>query len=76
MRILNTRNKNFQQSFRRIVKRGEENIKDVEAVVRGILEEVKVNGDAALVQLTEKLDKHKLRIKELKIPEQSHKGQR
>jgi histidinol dehydrogenase len=74
MRILKTRNKNFQQSFRRIVKRGEENIKDVEAVVRGILEEVKVNGDAALVQLTEKLDKHRLRIKELKIPEQSVKN--
>ena len=71
MRILNTRNKNFQQSFRKIVKRGEDNIKDVEAVVRGILEEVKVNGDRALVHFTEKLDKHKLRIKELKIPEQT-----
>jgi histidinol dehydrogenase len=74
MRILNTRNKNFQQSFRKIVKRGEDNIKDVEAVVRGILEDVKVNGDTALVQLTGKLDKHKLRIKELKIPEQTIKN--
>jgi len=74
MRILNTRDKNFQQSFRKIVKRGEDDIKDVEAVVRGILEEVKVNGDTALVQLTEKLDKHKLRIKELKIPEQTIKN--
>jgi histidinol dehydrogenase len=71
MRILNTRNKNFQQSFRKIIKRGEDNIKDVEAVVRGILEEVKVNGDRALVWLTEKLDKHKLRIKDLKISEQT-----
>jgi histidinol dehydrogenase len=74
MRTLNTRDKNFHQTFQKIVKRGEADIEGVEAAVRRILEEVKAHGDVALVQLTEKLDKHKLRIKELKIPEQTIKN--
>jgi histidinol dehydrogenase len=68
MHILKTGDKNFTKIFKRIVHRGEASSQDVEDVVREILYEVRVDGDAALIRLTEKFDRVKLTHRQLALP--------
>jgi len=56
MRIIKTSDSQFEAEFLRIKGRGKILDKDLEAVVRGILDDVALHGDKALFEYVEKLD--------------------
>jgi histidinol dehydrogenase len=57
MKILQTTDNNFQNEFNEILSRGAMDIDKVEPIVKGILEEVKKEGDEALIRHISKFDK-------------------
>jgi histidinol dehydrogenase len=58
MKVLKTRDKDFQTSLANIRNRGRSLAENVEPLVKDILNEVKNQGDSALIRFTEKFDGH------------------
>ncbi|MCX5895150.1 MAG: histidinol dehydrogenase, partial [Proteobacteria bacterium] len=67
MRILRTRDRNFLKAFAAVVKRSGAVAEDIELTVRDILQEVRTDGDRALIRFTEKFDKIRIRISDLEV---------
>jgi histidinol dehydrogenase len=65
---LNTRDPGFAQAFRRLVEDRRESEADVTGDVRRILAEVRNRGDAALSELTERFDDHRLPDGDWRVP--------
>jgi histidinol dehydrogenase len=57
MKILKTMDNNFENEFNEILSRGAMDIDKVEPIVKGILDEVKNEGDTALIRHISKFDK-------------------
>jgi histidinol dehydrogenase len=57
MKILKTMDNNFENEFNEILKRGAMDIDKVEPIVKGILDEVRNEGDIALIRHISKFDK-------------------
>jgi len=57
MKILKTSDNNFRDEFNEILSRGAMDIDKVEPIVKGILDEVKNDGDEALIRHISKFDK-------------------
>ena len=60
MQRLATSQPDFEQRFRRIVAERRESGEDVARIVRGIIAEVRVRGEEALTEYTQRFDKHRL----------------
>lgn len=70
MKILSTKDREFQSLFDSIRQRGSAQAGDVEATVRDIIAQVRSRGDDALLDLTEKFDGHRnIRISQAQIDE-------
>ncbi|WP_291727398.1 histidinol dehydrogenase [Leisingera sp. F5] len=65
--FLNTADSDFEQSFAALLGAKREDSPDVDAVVAGIIADVRARGDAALVELTAKFDRMKLEPAQLRI---------
>lgn len=57
MQFLDIREEGFQAKFAAIVERGEESGREVEAVVQGIISDVRSRGDEALLEYTTRFDR-------------------
>jgi histidinol dehydrogenase len=78
MRIIKTTDRNFRKIFKGIIKREASTDENVVQTVQEILREVRAEGDAALIRLTEKFDKNtkasnNLEISSRQIRESLHK---
>ncbi len=58
MQIIKSNDKAFRSCLTRILARGDRSAEDVESTVKKIIKQVKEEGDAALIRLTEKFDGH------------------
>ncbi|AHD02302.1 histidinol dehydrogenase [Leisingera methylohalidivorans] len=65
--FLNTADSDFEQSFAALLGAKREDSPDVDAVVAGIIADVRARGDAALVELTAKFDRMELDPAQLRI---------
>ena len=57
MRRLNTQDTNFPQELAKLLSLSEEDLSSIEGVVSGILQKVKTQGDAAVLELTNQFDR-------------------
>ena len=57
MRRLNTQDTNFPQELEKLLSLSEEDLSSIEGVVSGILQKVKTQGDAAVLELTNQFDR-------------------
>jgi histidinol dehydrogenase len=57
MRRLNTQDTNFPQELAKLLSLSEEDLSSIESVVTGILQKVKTQGDAAVLELTNQFDR-------------------
>jgi histidinol dehydrogenase len=57
MRRLNTQDTNFSQELAKLLSLSEEDLSSIESVVTGILQKVKTQGDAAVLELTNQFDR-------------------
>ena len=57
MRRLNTQDNNFTQDLAKLLSLSEEDLSSIETVVTDILQEVKMQGDAAVLRLTNQFDR-------------------
>ncbi len=67
--FLNTRDTDFEASFTALLGAKREDSPDVDAIVAGIIADVRARGDAALVELTAKFDRLDLAPAQLRITE-------
>lgn len=67
--FLNTADSDFEQAFAALLGAKREDSPDVDAVVAGIIEDVRRRGDAALLELTAKFDRMQLEPGQLRITE-------
>ena len=67
MRILRVGEKGFTGQFERVLSRGREDLRAVERVVRGILEDVRANGDKAVIEYTRRFDDVDLLPSQLRV---------
>ncbi|WP_264211487.1 histidinol dehydrogenase [Leisingera thetidis] len=65
--FLNTRDTGFEQSFTALLGAKREDSPDVDAIVAGIIADVRARGDAALVELTAKFDRLQLEAAQLRF---------
>lgn len=65
--FLNTADSDFEQSFTALLGAKREDSPDVDAIVAGIIADVRTRGDAALVELTAKFDRLELTPAQLRI---------
>lgn len=65
--FLNTADSDFEQSFTALLGAKREDSPDVDAIVAGIIADVRARGDAALVELTAKFDRLELTPAQLRI---------
>ncbi|MEW2914927.1 histidinol dehydrogenase [Leisingera sp. JC11] len=65
--FLNTSESGFEQSFTALLGAKREDSPDVDAIVAGIIADVRARGDAALVELTAKFDRLELKPAQLRI---------
>ncbi|KIC32149.1 histidinol dehydrogenase [Leisingera sp. ANG-S5] len=67
--FLNTADAGFEQSFTALLGAKREDSPDVDAIVAGIIADVRARGDAALVELTAKFDRLELDASQLRFTE-------
>ena len=65
--FLNTRDDDFEQAFTALLGAKREDSPDVDAIVAGIIADVRARGDAALVELTAKFDRLELQPAQLRF---------
>ena len=57
VRILNTKDRNFNLAFEKLLKKRDKDDKQIDLIVSGIIKKVKNKSDLALIELTNKYDK-------------------
>ena len=67
--IANIRNPDFEKIFGEFLNLKRETIANVDAIVEAIIEQVRLDGDAALVELTKKHDRHDIDTNTLRFTE-------
>ncbi len=67
MKIIDSQQQDIVSELKRIINRGETATEEVAAAVREVVESVRKQGDPAVLEFTEKFDKVKLTIKEIKV---------
>jgi histidinol dehydrogenase len=67
MKIIDSQQKDIVSELRRIVNRGETATEEVAAAVKEVVDAVRKQGDPAILEFTEKFDKVKLTIKDIKV---------
>ncbi len=67
MKIIDSQQKDVAIELRRIINRGEAATEEVAALVREVVEAVRRQGDPALLEYTEKFDRVKLTLKDLRV---------
>ena len=67
MKIIDSRQKDALSELKRIINRGETATEEVAAAVREVVERVRKEGDPAVLEYTEKFDKAKLTLKDMKV---------
>ena len=70
MRILESRNKGFERELEAILALRREEMAGVEDAVREIIEEVRTNGDEALIRYTRQFDGVEISSKEIAVPQE------
>ncbi|MCY4227624.1 MAG: histidinol dehydrogenase, partial [Gammaproteobacteria bacterium] len=64
---LNYHQGDFYANLDQLLKRGDQEVENVDEVVRSIIARVRSEGDQALLELTRKLDRRKLDIEDLEL---------
>ncbi len=67
MKIIDSQQKDIASELKRIVNRGETATEEVASAVKAVVEAVRKQGDPAVLEYTEKFDKVKLTLKDLKV---------
>lgn len=67
MKIIDSQQKDILTELKRIIGRGEAATEEVAAAVKEIVERVRKEGDPAVLEYTEKFDKVKLTLREIKV---------
>lgn len=67
MKIIDSQQKDIATELRRIVNRGETATEEVAVAVQEVVDRVRKEGDPAVLEYTEKFDKVKLTLKDIKI---------
>jgi histidinol dehydrogenase len=67
MKIIDSNQTDIGSELKRIIDRGETATEEVAAAVKEVVESVRKQGDPAVLEFTEKFDKVKLTIKEIKV---------
>jgi histidinol dehydrogenase len=67
MKIIDSQQKDIATELKRIVNRGETATEEVAAAVKDVVERVRKQGDPAVLEYTEKFDKVKLSLKDIKV---------
>ncbi len=67
MKIIDSQQKDIATELKRIVNRGETATEEVAAAVKEVVEGVRKQGDPAVLEYTEKFDKVKLTLKDVKV---------
>ena len=67
MKIIDAQHKDIITELKRIINRGETATEEVAAVVKEVVERVRKEGDPAVIEYTEKFDKVKLSLKDIKV---------
>ena len=67
MKIIDSQQKDIATELKRIVNRGETATEEVAAAVKDVVEQVRKQGDPAVLEFTEKFDKVKLTLKDIKV---------
>jgi histidinol dehydrogenase len=70
MRILESRNKGFEQDLDAVLCQRQEELAGVEEAVQGIIAEVRKGGDDALIKYTRQFDGVKITLKEMEVPQE------
>ena len=74
MKIIDAQQNDITAELKRIINRGETATEDVAATVKEIIERVRREGDPAVLEYTEKFDKVKLGLKNIKVSFEEIKG--
>jgi histidinol dehydrogenase len=67
MKIIDSQHNDIVAELRRIINRGETATEDVATTVREVVERVRREGDPAVLEYTEKFDKVKLTLKDMRV---------
>jgi histidinol dehydrogenase len=67
MKIIDSREKDIAAELKRIVNRGETATEEVAAAVKEVVGRVRKEGDPAVIEYTEKFDKVKLTLKDIRV---------
>ncbi len=67
MKIIDARQRDVVSELKRIINRGEAATEEVAATVKTIVERVRKEGDPAVLEYTEKFDKAKLSLKDIRV---------
>jgi histidinol dehydrogenase len=67
MKIIDSQQKDVAAELKRIVNRGEAATDEVAAAVQEVVERVRKEGDPAVLEYTEKFDKVKLTLKDIRV---------
>ncbi len=74
MKIIDGQQKDILTELRRIINRGETATEEVAISVKEIVDRVRKEGDPAVIEYTEKFDKAKLSLKDIKVTAEEIKG--
>ncbi|HTG01998.1 MAG TPA: histidinol dehydrogenase [Nitrospirota bacterium] len=67
MKIIDSQHKDVNAELKRIINRGETATEEVAAAVKDVVERVRKEGDPAVIEYTEKFDKVKLTLKDMRV---------
>ena len=67
MKIIDSQQKDIVAELKRIINRGETATEEVAAIVKDVVERVRKQGDPAVLEYTEKFDKVKLTLKDIRV---------
>jgi histidinol dehydrogenase len=74
MKIIDSQKMDVAAELKRLVNRGEAGTEEVAATVKEVVDRVRREGDPAVLEFTEKYDKVKLSIKDIKVQPEEIKG--
>jgi len=67
MKIIDSKQKDIAAELKRIINRGETATEEVALIVKEVVERVRKQGDPAVIEYTEKFDKAKLTLKDIRV---------
>jgi histidinol dehydrogenase len=67
MKVIDSQHKDVAVELKRIINRGETSTEEVAAAVKEVVERVRKEGDPAVIEYTEKFDKAKLTLKDMRV---------